>query len=185
MPFADWSSSDFALTHSSDQARVGTKSIKCVYSGTGIKTLSSTQSFGDLSTETGAASGTPTKGGLGCWVYLETASDISAFTTDLGSGGSDYGTVTMTLYGSTTGNVQRVGWNYFVGKMEEASITGTPDWTAVDYCNLNFTVASGTTIYVDYLTISQSNAADPNRIGLNGLGSRYMTTGDVAVTLTG
>lgn len=182
---ANWTGTDFTESESTDQSRVGSKSMKLEYSGTGVKTTSSTQSFGDLSTETGVVSGTPSKGGLGCWVYLVTASDISAFTIDLGSGGSDYATLTMTLYGSTTGNVQRIGWNYFVGKMEEGAITGTPDWTAVDYCNLNLTVASGTYIYVDYLTISQSDAADPNRIGLNGLGSRYMTTGDVEVTLTG
>jgi len=62
---------------------------------------------------------------------------------------------------------------------------GTPDWTNCDYCRLQFTVASGTELYVDYLTVSQSSAVAPNRIGLNGLGYRYMTTGDVALTLTG
>lgn len=181
----NWTGSDFTESMSSAQYLVGSNTILLEYSGTGTKSTTSTQSFGNLSTETGAASGTPTKGGLGCWVYLATASDLTAFTVDIGSGASDYATVTMTLYGSTSGNVQRIGWNYFVGKMEEASITGTPDWTAVDYCKLNFTLGGGSSIYVDYLTISQSDESDPNRIGLNGLDGRVMTTGYENITLTG
>ena len=182
----NWTGADFTESMSSTQYRVTANSMKLEYSGTGAKTTTSTQSFGDISSETGAASGTPVQGGLGIWVYLADAAQLTGVNIRIGSSASDYMEYDLALYGSTVGNVQRVGWNYFVAEMENPDASaGTPDWTDVDYCRLQLTVASGTELYVDYLTVSQSDAAAPNRIGLNGYGYRYMTTGDVELTLTG
>jgi len=110
----NWTGSDFVESMSSTQKQVGAYSMKLEYTGTGAKSTTSTQSFGDISTETGAASGTPVKGGLAVWVYLADASQLTNVNIRIGSGASDYTEYDLTLYGSTTGNVQRVGWNYFV-----------------------------------------------------------------------
>jgi len=171
---ANWTGSGFTVAAESTTYRVGSAAMNLSYASSGTHTVTSTQSFGDLSSFVGVSSGTPTFGGVGIWVYLANSADISSGSLRLGSSASDYVDTSFVVFG--TGNVLRSGWNYLVAYMDGGSVTGTPNWTAVDYCRLSFVVNSGSAIIVDYLTISLSDLASPNRIGLNGLGRRVVSS---------
>lgn len=175
---SNWSSTDFTLSDNSDTdfVQVQTGSLKGVWSASGSGTISSTQSLGDLSTETGVSSGTPSQGTVGVWLYVTDSADVTSMSLKIGSSASDYSQISALEYGSSTtfGDetfTLRDGWNYLVFRFNNGTITGTPDWTAVDYVEftLNRGVSSGT-LYLDYFTISKNN-----NIGLNGLGRRYTT----------
>ncbi len=166
----------FSLSQNSNTTyiQVGSYSLKCDWTGgTGdASILDSTTSLGDLSAYTGQSSGTPSQGTVGLWVYLAAATDLTGdITLKIGSGASNYTETTGREY--TSSNVYGLeiatwvtGWNYVMFDLDGGSETGTPDWTAVDYVNIEFNTntASGT-LYVDYLTISKSNY-----LGLNGAG---------------
>ena len=177
---ANWTSSA-GVTDSDDATtvQVGSGSLKLIFSGTGSQTITTTQSFGDVSARTGVASGTPSKGTCGVWWNSPNTTGITAIKLRIGSGASDYIECTGKEYGSVDGYINwgslafglRTGWNYYLFDLDSPdSTTGTPDWTACDYARFEFTVASTHTGYLDYFTISESNF-----IGLNGLGDRSQT----------
>jgi hypothetical protein len=74
---------------------------------------------------TGVASGTPTRGLLGFWFKASNLANITSFVVRIGSSASDYAAITVTP--TTT------DWVFVEGILEDAAITGTPDWTSVDY----------------------------------------------------
>lgn len=176
---ANWTGSGFTVAAESTTTIVGSGAMNLSYASTGTHTVTSTQSFGNLSAYTGINSGTPTQGGLGIWVYLANSADISSGTLRLGSSISDYIETNFVVFG--TGNILRAGWNYLVAYLDGGSTTGTPDWTATDYCRLSFVVNSGSEIIVDFMTISLSSIASPNRIGMPALGRRVISTSSILV----
>lgn len=174
----NWSGSDFVISDEASIKLVGANSMKAVWSGgaaTGL--LTSTQSFQDINTYTGAASGTPTKGTVGLWVYVSSATDITDIKLRLGSGSSDYTEMSAKAYASISGYENfsnltfsmQVGWNYLLFDLDGGTETGTPDWTSVDYARLEIDLSANATFYVEYLTVSSSDL-----IGLNGFGKRTM-----------
>ncbi len=175
----NWNGTNFVLTDSTDQSLVGSYSMKCVWSGgVGTGTILSETVIGDLSTYTGIASGTPTKGTIGLWIYLEDSSDITDISLKFGSGPTRYIVCDGKSYSSVDGYGNwddltlslQDGWNYILFDISNPeSITGTPIWTSVDYISFDFEFNGNKTIYLDYLTISESNY-----IGLNGAGVRRM-----------
>lgn len=178
---ANWTSG--ASVSDADNAvtvRVASGSLAVTFSATGSRTLETSQSFGDISSYTGAASGTPVQGTCGVWWNSPNATAISAITLQLGSSASDYiecvGREYRTVDGySNWGSLVfglNTGWNYYLFDLDSPSSTvGTPLWTACDYARFEWTVASTHTGYLDYFTVSSSNY-----IGLNGLGDRSLTT---------
>jgi len=171
---------NFTLAASATQAQVGTNSLKCTWSsnsGTGYVT-DSTTSLGDISTYTGAASGAPTKGMTGVWMYLDDVSKLTApIKMRIGSSASDYNEYNLEEY--TTADYDDIanrttvltnGWNLLQANMDSVDATaGTPDWTAVDYVRFQFDL-NGTNagdLYLDYFTTSKSDY-----LSLNGLGNR-------------
>lgn len=164
-----WTSGDVTVSQSSTQARTGTYSMKAIAAGAGLKTINTTQSFGDLSSYSGTASGAPTTGTLGLWIYATTASDISAVTLKLGSDGSNYTSITGIKTYTNVFDLQS-GWNYFVFRLSGGTTTGTPVWTATDYADIIVTVTGALTFYADYFTIGIGNI-----IALNGIGDRRTT----------
>ncbi len=167
----------------------GTGSLKVEFTDTGSQTLTTTQSFGDVSTYTGVANGTPSQGTCGLWWKSPNTTGITAIKLRIGSGASDYiecsGREYATVDGyNNFGNLTfdlRTAWNYYLFDLDNPDSTvGTPDWTACDYARIEFTVASTHTGYVDYLTISQSDL-----IGLNGYGDRSQLMDDPKMIIQG
>lgn len=132
--------------------------------------ITSAQSFGDLSSYTGQNTGTPSQGTAGLWVN-NNYSIISTVKLKLGSDSSNYAYYTGSIYDpGSYGFTWQNGWTYLTFDLDVPdSVTGTPDWTACDYAVIEITFTNVGVIYLDYLTISKSNY-----IGLNGLGSRTM-----------
>jgi len=175
---ANWSGTSFTVTDSTDQSILNTDSVKLVWAGgAATGTLTSTQSFGDISAYTGQSSGTPSQGTIGVWLYVSIASDVTSISLKLGSSVSDYTNMTGVGYASVDGynnwgNLSfslQAGWNYLLFDLDGGTETGTPDWTACDYASFDIAFAGNTTVYLDYFTVSKSNF-----IGLNGVGSRKM-----------
>ena len=175
---SNWTGSGFSLSDNSDSdfVIVQTGSLKADWVASGSGTISSTQVLGDLSTETGTASGTPTQGTFGIWVYVTNSTDITSMSLKIGSSASDYIETTGVEFGSSETYSDetftlRDGWNYIVFRNNNGSVIGTPDWTNVDFTELTIVKATSSgTLYLDYFTISKSDS-----IGLNGLGLRYTT----------
>ena len=167
-----WIGTSCALTSDSSTFIVGAKSMKLVSSSTSWA-AASTQSLGDLSAYTAQASGHPTTGTVGVWVYCTSATDIISVSLSIGSSASNFTTVAgVKSYTNSTGAgagfTCRAGWNYYVFRLKNGTEFGTPDWTHVSYALLSFSGANGVTNYIDYLTVGQGDS-----IGLNGLGGRF------------
>lgn len=181
---SDWSSSGLSLSDNSDDDYVIVQdgSLQFEWTSDDTYTISTTQSFGDMSEYTGTSSGTPTKGTLGTWLYVDDDGDISSVKIKFGSDDSNYIEIDAKEAGSaeTYGDEffdLRNGWNYLIFHFLDGSVTGTPDWTNVSFAEYEITtnVSEGTS-YLDYFTISKSNY-----IGLNGLGKRYTTFQEIEI----
>jgi hypothetical protein len=154
---------------------VGSKSLRIVASAATFSIVT-TQSFGDLSAYTGAASGAPSEGTVGLWVYQQ-ANEITSITLRIGSGASDYTQVAGVIT-YTDGTDQQDGWNYWVFRLKNGTETGTPAWNAVDYLRVEIvSTRADMTCVMDYLTIG-----DGDEIGLNGLGERLTTFTETTTT---
>ena len=143
---------------------VGSKSLKLVASASPFSILNTT-SMGDLSAYTGAASGNPTTGTVGVWLYLQSG-ELTSVTLRIGSSASNYTEIAGVKTYTDSTDVQD-GWNYWVFRLKNGTETGTPNWTAVSYIRLAFVSPTTPTCIVDYLTIGTGDG-----IGLNGLGAR-------------
>lgn len=82
-------------------------------------------SSNDYSDFTGVTSGTPTKGVLGFWYACSDHTVITDFRVRIGSDASNYAEITITPSSNN--------WVFEDQELSNASITGTPDWTALDY----------------------------------------------------
>ena len=173
---ANWSAgASVAISDNAVTFIQGTGSMEVIFSGTGSRTVSTTQVFGDLSTETGVASGAPSQGTVGLWWSSPNTTGITAITLRIGSSASDYVEMTGREYRTVDGYSNFgslifglvTGFNYYLFDLNTGVVVGTPDWTNVDFARVEWTVFATHTGFLDYFTISQSNL-----IGLNGLGDR-------------
>jgi hypothetical protein len=143
----------------------GVKSLK-VTASTSPFSITSTQTFGDLSAYTTVASGQPTSGTVGLWIFCA-AGEVTSATLRIGSSASDYAEVAGVMpYPGTYSTVD--GWNYVVFRLKNSTVTGTPSWAAVDYAKITFTSGTTPVLNVDYFTIGYGDV-----IGLNGLGDGH------------
>lgn len=173
---AHWINADYTITNSADQHIVGNNSLKCVKTGgSDFQWIRNTVDSFDLSAYSGVASGAPTKGTIGFWLYLNSATDIGQIIMEIGTY-PNYLTANCFSYASVSGydnwgnlTLQlQPGWNYMVVNFLKGFVVGTPDWTN-SYITIYVATSGTPTFYIDYLTVSQSNY-----IGLNGIGSRKM-----------
>jgi hypothetical protein len=153
----------------------GSKSLKVVASAATFSILT-TQSFGNLSAYTLVNSGSPTSGTVGLWVYCAN-DELTSITLRIGSGASDYSQIAgVKTY--TDGTDVQDGWNYWCFRLKNATETGTPDWTAVDYLRIEIvSTRADAQMVLDYLTIGSGDI-----IGLNGLGQRVTTYTETTTT---
>lgn len=95
----------------------------------GSASWSATVTSKDISDLVGASSGSPTKGRLMSWLKTGDQTNITSLKIRIGSDSSNYAEFTFTLRDATD-------WQYHDLPFTGAAITGTPDWTSVDYAEL-------------------------------------------------
>jgi hypothetical protein len=171
---SEWSDSEGGtVARSAAQAIVGSYSMLVTPAGASA-TLINTTSRGDLS-----AYLTNTTGVVGIWIYVSSTTNITAITLRIGSSAGNYCQVSGVICGVGTLAFPATGWNYVIFRLSTGTITGSPDWTAVDYTRLAFTfdTSPGSPFYLDYHT-----CGDGDIIGLNGLGERLTTLSTTTTT---
>lgn len=160
----------------------GSYQIKAVFASAITGTITTTQDFEDVSDYTGENSGTPSQGTCGVWLYVDSASDITACSLRLGSGASDYKEYNAQVYSSSINHYDedftlQAGWNFLIFDLDDPDGTsGTPDWTNCDYARISLTSSQATTCYLDLFSISKSNKCP------NILDERYTTKSDTTTT---
>jgi len=92
----------------------------------GTATFEATPTSRDISDLTGAAAGTPTEGNLMVWIKTSDQANITSLKIRIGSDNGNYAEVDIDIPSGTD-------YEYFSGKLADASMTGNPDWTDVDY----------------------------------------------------
>lgn len=121
-----------------------------VFSG-GTATFSGTPTARDVSVLTGASTGQPLEGELMLWVKTTDFADITSLTVRIGSDASNYLALPITLENTTD-------WQYCKVKLPSGTATGTPDWTALDYCAFVIAETANGTIRVNGLRVNQSGS---------------------------
>ncbi len=174
---ASWSDQSGSLTETitndstASHYWTGTQGVNISWaesSGTGI--IRSIQSYGNFQNAVGVASGTPSRGTFGVWVYTPVASAQSSFKLRIGSDASNYAQYTATFYAQTEwSNTFSNGVRTLLqfDADNPTSVTGTPVWTAIDWIEIEWTANAAGNFTIDYLTISKSN-----EISLCGVGDR-------------
>lgn len=117
----------------------------------GTATWDATPTSKDLSDFFGVANGQPTEGRFMGWFKTSNQSDITTLSVRIGSAAGHYGEFTITLTDSTD-------WQYVEVKGVDASITGTPDWTATDYAQLRGVETGNGSIKWNGLRINAENS---------------------------
>lgn len=117
----------------------------------GSALFSGTPTGQDYSALVGASSGAATTGEVMLWVKTSNYALITALTVRVGSGGSDFVSVPITLRDTTD-------WQYCMAKLPTGSLTGTPDWTDLDYAAIGVVATGSGSIRVNGLRINQSNS---------------------------
>ncbi len=99
----------------------------------------------NLKNFSGTSSGAATKGVLGMWIKATDYTAITNIEIRIGSDSGDYISETI--------NPENNDWNFYDFKLKNFSVTGTPDWTAIDYCEVAITQTSSSDILIDGLRI--------------------------------
>lgn len=128
-------------------------------------TITNSNSLGDLSTALNVSSGTPDRGTFGLWVYTTQGANISDIKLRIGSSSSDYIEIDAVYYDSLAS--LNSGWTYMIFVTSTGAVTGTPDWTTVDYLRISYDTSTDTVASWDLINISRSNV-----IGLCSIGDR-------------
>lgn len=118
---------------------------------TGTALWSATPSSQDFSALMGVSSGTPTGGEFMAQLKSSSLANITSIKLRIGSDASNYAAVTLEPVDSTD-------WQYVMVKMTNAAITGTPNWTAVDYAAVEVVATGSGTIRLNGLRINQTNS---------------------------
>jgi len=157
---------------------VGANGTKCTWTGTtSSATIRSTQSYGDFSGATGAASGTPIQGTAGLWVYAPTGAIFSGVKLKLGSDSSNYKQYSAIFYSDISGVADSTMVYLRFDLDSPLATAGTVNWTAIDYVEIEWTVSAAGNLTWDYLNISKSND-----VSLCGAGDRRTTVTEFTQT---
>lgn len=104
----------------------GTASGVFSWTGAGTAIFTASPTAKDLQILVGVATGTPTKGLGMLWVEPADYTKITSLKIRIGSDSSNYALLTLD---TPTSN----DWQYSTARLKLATITGTPNWAAVDY----------------------------------------------------
>lgn len=117
----------------------------------GTATFSATPASHNVSDFTGATSGAPTEGYIAFWYKQTDNTDVTSISLRYGSDSSNYTTVTLTPESDNN-------WHYAYLSLADGSETGTPDWTAADYCAIIVTETGSSNIIIDGLRINDNKS---------------------------
>ena len=117
----------------------------------GTATFSATPTSQNISSFTGAASGTPVRGFIMCWIKPSDYTKITTIKIRIGSDASNY--AELTLPALTDNN-----WAYLSADLDSATMVGNPDWTAVDYLAVIVTETATSSIRINGIRINAQNS---------------------------
>ena len=157
---ADWTSGGDCVdsVDSTITLFTGGDSVKLtITDNTHTSTMTSTTTIGDLSSYTGASSGTPAQGWMTLFFYPSDTTQLDA--TDfikvrIGSGASDY--LEATIQASELTDTSWAGILIDMANGSNVTITGTPDWTDVDYRYISVLTTGNCDLYLDNWIIGSS-----------------------------
>ena len=121
-----------------------------VFSGT-TALWSATPTSKNLVQFFGVSSGQPIKGFMMLWGQTTDQAKINFLKIRLGSDSSNYALFTFELTDSED-------WQYMKSRGVDAILTGTPDWTAVDYCAIEINQSSAGTIKLNGIRINDDSS---------------------------
>lgn len=87
-------------------------------------------------------------GSVFVWAYLSSATNVTNFVLRLGTTASHYYQITVTATNESA--TFQTGWNLLRFDMASKTTVGSPDVTAIDYCAIYMTKASGKVSELDY-----------------------------------
>lgn len=126
----------------------GTSSVTFPWTNAGgTATFSATPSSQDVSNLTGEASGAPSEGNISFWYKASVAGDMTALAIRVGSSASDYAQVSFTPGSDTDTHFQSL-------RLDQATIVGTPDWTAMDFAAVVATETGSSNVMIDDLRMT-------------------------------
>ncbi len=99
----------------------------------------------DISSFTGVSSWIPATWRLWLWYKVSDFTDITSIQIRIWSDSSNYWSFTFT----PTDN----DWTFFDKKFSEFTITGTPNWAAVDYFVMNVTETGSSNVRIDWIRV--------------------------------
>jgi len=111
----------------------------------------------DISDFVGATSGAPTKGLLMNWFSTTDQSLITTLKVRLGSDSSNYAEFTITLSADTD-------FDYHSDKFTDATIVGTPVWTATDYAALQIVQTGSGSVKWNGLRVNDDTSFTLNNV---------------------
>lgn len=156
---------------------VGTQGINVSWTGTGFTGVQNVNAMPSFTTVTGVATGNPSRGTIGVWVYTTTPSSIADFALFIGNDVSNYRIYSGQQYSwkvlglESSFALQNGVRTLVLFDLDGSSINvGTVDWAAIDSVLLAWTSTAAGNLTLDYLTASRSNI-----ISMNGLGDRRTT----------
>lgn len=129
----------------------GSASLKMTWTGAGDAVLEGTPPSIDLSALTGASSGSPLAGELMIWIKPVDYTKITSIKLRVGSDSSNYAELELD---SPVNN----DFNYLVKPFELASVTGTPDWTSIDYAAIIINGSASSTVYLNGFRLNNSKS---------------------------
>jgi len=148
----DWTGTGLTIAFANDDTSghfwVGTQGVNATWtnsSGTG--TMSKTISSSNLQNVVGVASGTPSQGTAGIWMWIQDSTKISQIKLRIGSSSSNYKGYIAQTYAQRNSLVGAFtlqnGMNYLVFDLNTPDETlGTTNWTAITYIAILFTVTA-------------------------------------------
>ena len=117
----------------------------------GSATWAGTPTTKDISDFTDAASGNPVAGKLMLWLKTSNFANITSFKIRIGSDSLNYAEFTFPLVNTTD-------WQYLSANFVNATITGTPVWTAVDYAAIIITETVTGSVLLNGLRVNNNDA---------------------------
>ncbi len=101
----------------------------------------------DISQFTGVSTGQPTKGNLTFWYLRDSAVGITNIKIRIGSGASDYLELTLVPEADLV--------DHFISlPMAAGTVTGTPDWTAMDFLQIRIAETTSSLITIDDVRVT-------------------------------
>lgn len=129
----------------------GIASAVFTWTGSGTAIFDATPTSVNLSDFVGATSGTPTKGFMMLWRDPSDYTVITSFKIRIGSSATDYVELTFEIPAENE-------WKYAIAKFINATVTGTPVWTATDYAQIRIGHTGSSNIKLNGMRVNSNGS---------------------------